>query len=88
MLMHVAVLINACMLCFLLHACQIPQRCEILYCFQVELEYAPLYKNYGLGLTIWSPLGSGVLTGKYTKSTIPPDSRFALENYKVHSKSS
>lgn len=49
---------------------------------RVEVEYAPLYKNYGLGLTIWSPLGSGVLTGKYTKSNIPPDSRFALENYK------
>jgi aryl-alcohol dehydrogenase-like predicted oxidoreductase len=49
------------------------------------VEYEPLYKKYGLGLTIWSPLGSGVLTGKYTKSTIPPDSRFALENYKVHS---
>lgn len=50
---------------------------------QVESEYLPLYTNYGLGLTTWSPLSSGVLTGKYNKGTIPPDSRFALENYKV-----
>lgn len=50
---------------------------------RVEVEYAPLYKNHGLGLTIWSPLGSGVLTGKYSKDSPPPsDSRFALENYK------
>jgi aryl-alcohol dehydrogenase-like predicted oxidoreductase len=50
---------------------------------QVEVEFAPLYKKYGIGLTTWSPLASGVLTGKYAKDNIPPDSRFALENYKV-----
>lgn len=50
---------------------------------QVETEYLPLYSTYGLGLTTWSPLGSGVLTGKYKKGVIPSDSRFALENYKV-----
>lgn len=50
---------------------------------QVESEYLPLYSNYGVGLTTWSPLASGVLTGKYNKGVIPPDSRFALENYKV-----
>jgi len=50
---------------------------------QVESEYLPLYSNYGIGLTTWSPLASGVLTGKYNKGSIPPDSRFALENYKV-----
>ncbi|KAF2285612.1 hypothetical protein GH714_005807 [Hevea brasiliensis] len=49
---------------------------------KVESEYLPLYTNYGLGLTTWSPLASGVLTGKYSKGAIPPDSRFALENYK------
>ncbi|CAL5416613.1 unnamed protein product [Camellia sinensis] len=49
---------------------------------KVESEYLPLYTNYGLGLTTWSPLASGVLTGKYNSGTIPPDSRFALENYK------
>jgi aryl-alcohol dehydrogenase-like predicted oxidoreductase len=50
---------------------------------KVELEYAPLYKSYGLGLTTWSPLASGVLSGKYSKGNIPEGSRFALENYKV-----
>ncbi|KAA3455736.1 putative voltage-gated potassium channel subunit beta isoform X2 [Gossypium australe] len=49
---------------------------------QVESEYLPLYTNYGLGLTTWSPLASGVLTGKYNKGNIPSDSRFALENFK------
>ncbi|KAH9576176.1 hypothetical protein CY35_01G148300 [Sphagnum magellanicum] len=49
---------------------------------KVELEYAPLYKSYGLGLTTWSPLASGVLSGKYSKGNIPEGSRFALENYK------
>ncbi|RWW21558.1 hypothetical protein GW17_00014292 [Ensete ventricosum] len=50
---------------------------------QVEVEYLPLYSTYGLGLTTWSPLASGVLTGKYSKGSVPADSRFALENYKV-----
>lgn len=54
-----------------------------ILCVQVESEYLPLYSNYGIGLTTWSPLASGVLTGKYNKGVIPPDSRFALENYKV-----
>ncbi|KAF6141134.1 hypothetical protein GIB67_006579 [Kingdonia uniflora] len=48
---------------------------------KVESEFLPLYSNYGIGLTTWSPLASGVLTGKYSKG-VPPDSRFALENYK------
>jgi voltage-dependent potassium channel beta subunit len=49
---------------------------------KVEAEYIPLYTTYGLGLTTWSPLASGVLTGKYNKKVVPSDSRFALENYK------
>ncbi len=44
---------------------------------RVEQEYLPLYEKYGLGTTIWSPLASGVLTGKY-KDGIPADSRMAL----------
>ena len=32
---------------------------------KVETEFAPLYEKFGLGLTTWSPLASGVLTGKY-----------------------
>jgi aryl-alcohol dehydrogenase-like predicted oxidoreductase len=43
----------------------------------------PLYSTYGIGLTTWSPLASGVLTGKYSKGNVPADSRFALDNYKV-----
>lgn len=49
---------------------------------RVEQEYAELYKKYGIGLTTWSPLASGFLTGKYTKDNIPEGSRFALENLK------
>ncbi|GAQ85578.1 potassium channel beta subunit 1 [Klebsormidium nitens] len=49
---------------------------------KVEVEYAPLYKEYGLGLTTWSPLASGLLTGKYSKDHIPEGSRFALEAHK------
>jgi voltage-dependent potassium channel beta subunit len=43
---------------------------------RVEQEYARLYEDYGLGLTTWSPLASGLLTGKY-KSGIPQGSRGA-----------
>ncbi|KAJ3058030.1 hypothetical protein HDU98_005850 [Podochytrium sp. JEL0797] len=43
-----------------------------------EKEYAPLYEKFGLGTTIWSPLASGVLTGKYNKE-IPADSRLAMK---------
>ena len=45
---------------------------------RVEKEYARLYEDVGLGLTTWSPLASGLLTGKY-RNGIPPDSRGALE---------
>ncbi|MBA2655659.1 MAG: aldo/keto reductase [Tatlockia sp.] len=45
---------------------------------RVELEYKPLYDRYGLGTTIWSPLASGLLTGKYNKE-IPADSRLGKE---------
>ncbi len=46
---------------------------------RVEKEYAPLYERYGLGTTIWSPLASGVLTGKYNEG-IPDGSRLSLES--------
>ena len=46
-----------------------------------EAEYAPLYEaEYGMGTTIWSPLASGALTGKYLNG-IPEDSRAALKGY-------
>lgn len=44
---------------------------------RVEEEYAPLYQKYGLGLTTWSPLDSGILTGKYNQG-IPEHSRLHL----------
>jgi voltage-dependent potassium channel beta subunit len=43
-------------------------------------EYDAVYKDKGYGSTTWSPLASGVLTGKY-KQGIPKDSRGALEGY-------
>ena len=45
-----------------------------------EREYAPLYRELGYGTTIWSPLASGLLTGKYNEG-VPADSRAALEGY-------
>src|SRR6202140_5155816 len=47
---------------------------------KVEKEYARLYEDIGLGLTIWSPLASGLLTGKYIDG-IPDGSRAALPGY-------
>jgi aryl-alcohol dehydrogenase-like predicted oxidoreductase len=41
---------------------------------RVEKEYAPLYRSPGLGTTIWSPLASGLLTGKYSKG-VPKGAR-------------
>ena len=43
-----------------------------------EVEYAPLYAEYGMGTTIFSPLASGLLTGKYNEG-IPADSRLAQD---------
>ncbi|HET7588291.1 MAG TPA: aldo/keto reductase [Gammaproteobacteria bacterium] len=47
---------------------------------RVEREYAPLYEEFGLGTTIWSPLKSGLLTGKYNNG-IPEDSRLNLTSF-------
>jgi aryl-alcohol dehydrogenase-like predicted oxidoreductase len=44
---------------------------------RVEVEYQHLYKDFGLGLTTWSPLASGLLTGKY-RAGIPAGSRGAI----------
>jgi len=46
---------------------------------KVEQEYARLYDDIGLGLTTWSPLASGLLTGKYSAG-VPADSRGALQD--------
>lgn len=45
-----------------------------------EKEYAPIFRDLGYGSTIWSPLASGLLTGKYSFG-IPEDSRAALKGY-------
>ena len=52
---------------------------NLLHRQRIEREYANLFKNFKYGITVWSPLFSGVLTGKYIES-IPDESR-----YKKHS---
>jgi aryl-alcohol dehydrogenase-like predicted oxidoreductase len=47
---------------------------------KIENEFLEIYKNVGLGTTIWSPLASGLLSGKYNDG-IPKGSRFALEGF-------
>lgn len=47
---------------------------------KIEAEYLTIFKNIGMGATIWSPLASGLLTGKYNDG-IPADSRLTLEGY-------
>ena len=44
-----------------------------------EVEYQPLFAKYGYGTTIWSPLASGLLTGKYSGGVFPEGSRLAHE---------
>lgn len=48
---------------------------------RMEKEYLPLFKLFGLGTTIWSPLASGLLTGKYNQG-IPEGTRVTLKGYK------
>lgn len=47
---------------------------------KIENEYLEIYKNVGLGTTIWSPLAAGFLSGKYNDG-IPKDSRFGLQGF-------
>jgi aryl-alcohol dehydrogenase-like predicted oxidoreductase len=42
----------------------------------IERDILPTARRHGLGVIVWSPLGGGVLSGKYTKDDIPADSRF------------
>jgi len=53
---------------------------NLLHRMRVEFEYARLYDDIGLGLTIWSPLASGLLSGKYLDG-MPDDSRAKLPGY-------
>ena len=47
---------------------------------RLEVEYTRLFSDYGYGMTTWSPLASGLLTGKYNKG-IPDGSRATLPHY-------
>ncbi|MDB2613666.1 aldo/keto reductase [Chlamydiales bacterium] len=47
---------------------------------RVEVEYAPLYRKWGMGTTIWSPLASGLLSGKYNEG-IPEGSRLHQQKW-------
>jgi len=53
---------------------------NLLHRERVEREYARLYEDLGIGTTIWSPLASGLLTGKY-QNGVPAGSRAALPGY-------
>ena len=57
----------------------IVEQCEynMLHRQKVEVDYAPLFDEYGLGTTIWSPMAQGILSGKYNDGTIPAGSRFS-----------
>ena len=47
---------------------------------KIEIDYLSLFKDHGLGTTIWSPLASGLLTGKYNHG-FPSDSRVFVKGY-------
>lgn len=53
---------------------------NLLFRERFEKEYKPVFKKYGLGTTIWSPLASGVLSGKYMKR-MPNKHRFKVKGY-------
>ena len=53
---------------------------NLLHRERVEHEYAPLYAEFGMGTTTWSPLASGILTGKYAHG-VPAGSRLSLPGY-------
>lgn len=53
---------------------------NMLHRERMEKEYLPLFRELGIGTTVWSPLASGVLTGKYNQG-IPAGSRATLPGY-------
>lgn len=53
---------------------------NLLHRQKMEVDYYTIFKNIGMGTTIWSPLASGLLTGKYNNG-IPEGSRLALEGF-------
>ncbi|MDA3912932.1 aldo/keto reductase [Oleiagrimonas sp.] len=64
-----------------LHAPSMEQpQYNLLHRERFENEYAPLYDEFGMGTTTWSPLASGLLTGKY-RDGVPEDSRLNISDY-------
>lgn len=57
-------------------------RYNLFFRDHLEKDYLPLFEKYGMGTTIWSPLASGILSGKYNQG-IPSDSRLARESWLV-----
>src|SRR5947208_1402211 len=57
-----------------------PPQYNLFHRHRVEPQYARLYDDIGLGTTTWSPLASGLLTGKY-HAGVPADSRAAVKGY-------
>ena len=53
---------------------------NLLFTKRLEQDYLPIFNDYGMGTTIWSPLASGLLTGKYIDGA-PEDSRVNLPGY-------
>ena len=54
---------------------------NLLHRKRVEEDLRPLYDQYGLGLTTFSPLACGILSGKYAGGQVPTESRFAVPRY-------
>ncbi|CEG64034.1 hypothetical protein RMATCC62417_01079 [Rhizopus microsporus] len=50
---------------------------------RVEKEYLPMFQKYKLGTCTWSPLASGLLSGKYNDGIIPPYTRFSIQDHPV-----
>ncbi|KAJ8905317.1 hypothetical protein NDN08_001824 [Rhodosorus marinus] len=61
----------------------IADQCEYNLIVRDNLDkaYHPVFEKFGYGTTIWSPLASGVLTGKYLDGNVPEGSRLSLEGY-------
>jgi voltage-dependent potassium channel beta subunit len=55
---------------------------NILFRDHLERDYVPLFKEYQLGTTVWSPLASGILSGKYNQG-VPKSSRLAKEAWLI-----
>lgn len=55
---------------------------NIFFRDHLEKDYVPLFKKYGMGTTTWSPLASGILSGKYHHG-IPGDSRLSKEAWLI-----